>query len=271
LTLTNVQGASPAVGLSTQLLSFGAQLVGSASQPLTLTVTNVGGGGLSISSATMGGAQAGDFSLADDGCSGRVVPAGGSCAIDVVFTASGNQLRSAVLTLTDNALGGSQAVSLQGYGPSGVAVTTSTTATVVTSTTTSTVTSTVATSTVTQHAVSTVTRAVTTTSTRATSTSTAGTTPSDLARELGLPSAGACVSSLTVHLRAPAGQKLALAHVTLGSVVRTRNLAHSGVSPVVTFKPLPAGTLKLVVKVQLASGRTLKATQTYKRCAGAGS
>jgi hypothetical protein len=102
------------VTLTPNQLSFGNKPVGSTSAPLTTTLQNTGQAVLVISNIAISGTNRGDFTQTND-C-GTSVAAGASCTFSVTFapTASGN--RSASLSITDNAGGSPQQVSLTGTG-----------------------------------------------------------------------------------------------------------------------------------------------------------
>ncbi len=105
-------------------LSFAAQAVGTASAAQTLTVTNTGGFGLSITSVTLSGANAGDFSETDN-CAGEEISAGASCAIQVTFAPTAQGTRTAAVTVAGNISGGSLTASLTGAGapPNAISIT----------------------------------------------------------------------------------------------------------------------------------------------------
>jgi hypothetical protein len=108
-------GTAPAVGLSPTSVSFSNQLVGTTSTPSAVTVTNNGAASLSFTSI----AVTGDFAVAATGttCSTTTpVAASGNCVINVTFTPTATGSRSGSLTLTDNASGSPQTVSLSGTG-----------------------------------------------------------------------------------------------------------------------------------------------------------
>ena len=98
------------VALSDTSLRFGLQLVGTESRAQAVTLTNTGPITLDISSIT----TSNDF-LQTNTC-GSSLPPGASCTIDVTFdpTAKGN--RTGALTITDNAAGSPQTVTLTGTG-----------------------------------------------------------------------------------------------------------------------------------------------------------
>src|SRR5205807_4640362 len=107
-------GVVSTVSLSLSSLSFTGQIVGSSSSAQAVTLSNSGSGALTISSLTVGGANAGDFSKADN-C-GAGVAAGGNCTINVTFKPTAAGSRVGAVTITDNATGSPQSVSLTGAG-----------------------------------------------------------------------------------------------------------------------------------------------------------
>ncbi len=104
----------PVATLSASSLSPGTNLGGSASS--NVTVTNTGNGTLTVRGIGISGAASGDYSQSSN-CVGTIQP-GGSCAITVNFTPHAYGLRTATLTLYDDAPGGSQSIALRGTGTS---------------------------------------------------------------------------------------------------------------------------------------------------------
>jgi hypothetical protein len=108
----------PNASLSTGTLAFGNQVIDTTSVSQDVTLTNNGGGPLTIASITAGG----DY-LALNDCP-STLKAGSSCTIGVSFTPSVIGTDNSMLTVTDNNLGttgSAQAVALTGTG---IAVTT---------------------------------------------------------------------------------------------------------------------------------------------------
>jgi hypothetical protein len=103
-----------AVSLSPTNLSFGSVNVGSTSPPQTVTLTNTGSATLTISSIAITGTNTGDF--AQSNACGSSLAGGASCSIQVTFTPLAVGSRSATLSVTDNASGSPQTVSLSGTG-----------------------------------------------------------------------------------------------------------------------------------------------------------
>ena len=107
-------GTAGMVSLSATSLAFGNQFVGTPSTALTVTLTNTGNAALSITSLALTGTNASDF--AQSNTCGSSVAAGANCTISVTFTAAASGSRTAAVSITDNASGSPQTVSLSGTG-----------------------------------------------------------------------------------------------------------------------------------------------------------
>jgi hypothetical protein len=94
-------------------LSFAAT-TGATSQSLTITLTNPGNAALSITSITIGGANATDF--AQTNTCGSSVAAGANCTIAVTFTPLSAASFTASLSVADDAGDSPQTVTLNGTG-----------------------------------------------------------------------------------------------------------------------------------------------------------
>lgn len=109
VSLTGTGSANgPGAALSPTNLTFGSQAVGTTSAPQAVTLNNSGNAALSITSIS----TSGDFSQTNN-C-GSSVATGANCAINVTFTPTAAGTRSGTLTVSDNAAGGPQTVSLSG-------------------------------------------------------------------------------------------------------------------------------------------------------------
>jgi YVTN family beta-propeller protein len=86
--------------------------LGPGSQAVTLTAA--GTGTLHVAPVVVSGPNAGDFSLATDGCSGRSVPGGTNCGVSVAFHPTGVGPETASLVFADDAASTPQTVSLVG-------------------------------------------------------------------------------------------------------------------------------------------------------------
>src|SRR5208337_3630638 len=112
--------SAPIASLSETSLKFGQQGTGSTSAAQSVMLSNTGNASLSISSIALSGTNSGDFAQTNN-C-GTSVGAGANCTINVTFTPSATGSRGASLTITDNATGSPQTLSLTGTGVSAPAV-----------------------------------------------------------------------------------------------------------------------------------------------------
>ncbi|MFY9731421.1 MAG: choice-of-anchor D domain-containing protein, partial [Candidatus Acidiferrales bacterium] len=99
-----------AVSISPATLNFANQLVGTASPPVPITVTNTGTGALVIASISFPGANAADFTQKNT-CTAPVAPAA-TCLINLTFAPTAVGARTANMTIADNASNAPQSVSL---------------------------------------------------------------------------------------------------------------------------------------------------------------
>jgi acetylornithine/succinyldiaminopimelate/putrescine aminotransferase len=106
--------AAPAAKLSATSLSFPSTQVGSTST-LPLTITNSGGGTLSVSAISSTGANASLFTHTSN-CGGNPLAAGASCTAQVIFSPTAAGSFTATLNITDNATGSPQTVTLTATG-----------------------------------------------------------------------------------------------------------------------------------------------------------
>ncbi len=105
-------GTTPAAGLSPATLSFGSQQVGTSSAPQNITLTDTGTAPLALTGIAVGGGNSGDFSQTNN-CPSSLA-AGSTCTIAVTFTPTATGSRNATVSVTDNASGSPQSVSLSG-------------------------------------------------------------------------------------------------------------------------------------------------------------
>ncbi|MFL6631574.1 MAG: choice-of-anchor D domain-containing protein [Massilia sp.] len=114
LTGTGNAVAQATVALSANALDFGALVAGAASPAKSVTVNNTGQAALTFSSITVGGANAGVFTLGGTCATGTSVPAGASCTVTVTANASTNGAFSGNLSLASNASNGAVTIALSG-------------------------------------------------------------------------------------------------------------------------------------------------------------
>ena len=104
-------GTAPQVGFSPTTVTFPAQTVGTTSSPMTVTLTNTGGATLTISKISV----TGNFTETNS-CGEEVQPGGGICQISITFTPTAAGTLTGTLSVSDNATGSPQTVSLSGAG-----------------------------------------------------------------------------------------------------------------------------------------------------------
>jgi Beta-propeller repeat/HYDIN/CFA65/VesB-like, Ig-like domain len=129
-------GAATAVTVTPTNLQFGNQNVGSVSATQTVTITNTGTATLSISSITANG----DY-LQTNTCGAllNLLNVGQSCTVTVSFQPTASGVRSGTVSISDNASGSPQTVTLSGTGVAVFTVSsTAPTSTIVVGTTTAT-------------------------------------------------------------------------------------------------------------------------------------
>ncbi len=108
---------APTATLSSTALTFGPQLVGTTSASQSVSITNNGSATLVISNISVTGTNSGDFAATPCGLPAQLAP-GESCTVEITFTPTATGTRSASLSITDNAAGSPQTVSLTGVGQS---------------------------------------------------------------------------------------------------------------------------------------------------------
>ncbi|HUY12003.1 MAG TPA: choice-of-anchor tandem repeat GloVer-containing protein [Terriglobia bacterium] len=113
-------GLGPVVSLSPTSLNFGPQGVQAPNVPQVVTLTNTGEMPLSITGIAVTGLNSGDFAQANN-CpiAPNTLAPGDNCRITVYFFPVGSGTLAAAVTVTDNAPGSPQNVSLSGVGVSG--------------------------------------------------------------------------------------------------------------------------------------------------------
>lgn len=113
-TTVGISQPPPVVTLSATSLSYGNQEVGTTSASQQVTLTNTGLSTLVIASMTVTGADASSFVFANN-C-GTTLASGASCTTHGHFTPSGGGALTAAITITDNASGSPQSITLNGTG-----------------------------------------------------------------------------------------------------------------------------------------------------------
>jgi hypothetical protein len=108
-------GKGTEITMAPSPVNFGTQAVGTTSAPMTVTLTNHGTTVVTVSGASVTGANKGDFKITSNGCT--TIPAsGGTCTMNLTFTPSAKGARKATLSVTDNDKGSPQTDVLEGTG-----------------------------------------------------------------------------------------------------------------------------------------------------------
>src|SRR5437667_6487847 len=109
-----LSGIGTTAKLSPVSLTFSTQAIGTMSGAKKVTFTNVGATSLNITGIAITGTNAGDFAQTHTCGSSLVV--GSSCSISVTFKPTASGIRTAALSISDNAAGSPQKVALSGTG-----------------------------------------------------------------------------------------------------------------------------------------------------------
>jgi sugar lactone lactonase YvrE len=107
---------APGFSVSVSTIPFGNQQKTVKSSAISVMVMNNGHAGLTISAVTVSGANAGDFAISANSCSGATVAVNTTCSVSVTFMPSTTGAETASLQFTDNSPGSPQSVGLTGTG-----------------------------------------------------------------------------------------------------------------------------------------------------------
>jgi hypothetical protein len=102
------------ISLSNTALNFSPQVIGTSSATQKVTLINIGNSAVSIRSIAVTGTDPTDFS--ETNTCPSWLPVGQSCMISVTFRPTQPGMRTAAVTITDNASGSPQSVALSGTG-----------------------------------------------------------------------------------------------------------------------------------------------------------
>jgi hypothetical protein len=106
-------GVLPVVSLPSAV-AFGSQLVGTTVGPRDVIIANTGDDTLHVTSAALGGANAGRYTLGLNTCNSASVAPGGQCVVQVFFHPSAGGAQDALLNLATDV--GGRTVALTGTG-----------------------------------------------------------------------------------------------------------------------------------------------------------
>ena len=107
-----LQGSFPVLSPAPGSLTFPQQAVNTTSLAQSVTLTNSGNVGVTISKIGVTGSNAGDY--AETNNCGPALAVNATCQISVTFTPTGQGTRNAMLSVTDNAPGSPQSIGLTG-------------------------------------------------------------------------------------------------------------------------------------------------------------
>jgi FG-GAP-like repeat/FG-GAP repeat len=115
--IIELSGRGTFLALSPNPLSFPPQKVGTKSSPQQLSITNDGSTSLILSSVTVGGANAKDFTLSGTGnCTNQELARGATCKVTVTFSPKKTGVRSATIFVYDNGAGSPETATATGTG-----------------------------------------------------------------------------------------------------------------------------------------------------------
>jgi len=107
-----LQGSFPGITSTPSSVTFSQQEISTTSAAQSVTLTNSGQAPLAISKVSIAGTNATDY--AETNTCGATLPVNASCQVDITFTPTAQGTRTAALSVTDNAPGSPQAISLTG-------------------------------------------------------------------------------------------------------------------------------------------------------------
>src|SRR5277367_318787 len=113
-TPTPTPTTEPKVTLSSTSIAFGNQVVGQSTPASTVTLTNTGNAALTLNTVASSGANSSDFT--ESNTCGTSLAVNAKCSFTVTFTPATAGSLTASLTISDNAVGSPQSISLSGTG-----------------------------------------------------------------------------------------------------------------------------------------------------------
>jgi uncharacterized protein YkwD len=110
----NVTTAFGVASISPASKDFGSVVSGQSSAPQSFTIANAGSGPMSITATQIQGANADQFTITSNSCSGANLDAGQSCVLDVAFKPTSSGAKSASLFVDDSTGAGGHTAGLTG-------------------------------------------------------------------------------------------------------------------------------------------------------------
>ena len=99
---TGTAPSQPNISVSPTSHDFGSVNVGSTSAAQAFTATNTGDADLVLGTLSITGADASEFGIQNDNCSGQTVAPSGTCIVNVVFSPTSTEVKSANLSISSN-------------------------------------------------------------------------------------------------------------------------------------------------------------------------
>jgi len=115
--IIELSGRGTFVALSPNPLDFAPQKVGTTSPPQQLSITNDGSTSLTVSSISVGGANAKEFAVTGTGnCTNQALAPGATCSVNVTFAPKKTGSRRATIFVDDSGAGSPETAALKGTG-----------------------------------------------------------------------------------------------------------------------------------------------------------
>ncbi len=111
-------GVDVGIGLTPVSADFGNVSLGSTSAAQTVEVENTGAIDIILGTLAISGANAADFTLSNDTCSGETLAPAATCTFDIALTPQALGARSAQVDIPSDAPSSSDVVPLSGAGVS---------------------------------------------------------------------------------------------------------------------------------------------------------
>ncbi len=108
-------GVALALGITPQSQDYGIVAPGATAGPVVFTVTNNGGSATGVLASSLSGANAAEFTIVLDNCSGVALPVAATCTVSVSFAPTSLGLRKTA-SLNVGTADGSVSAALSGTG-----------------------------------------------------------------------------------------------------------------------------------------------------------
>ena len=95
-------------------VNLGSQTVGTQGSSQSITLTNIGGASVTVSSVSSGNSA--EFPIVSQNCTCGAIATGGNCKVSIAFQPAATGTESTTLTVNSNGTGSPQAIALSGTG-----------------------------------------------------------------------------------------------------------------------------------------------------------